>query len=153
MQTKPIWNYENQDEIKVWDAGETQKWQNTIITTWNHKKNPSKRISLNGGSAGRGGGVTGVDKHLLSWNWVIPIQNALISSLLFPPLHADSGPWNRPRPRSTTAWILERTINVIVSHNLAHEGGYNYRAAFSRIYMQMTVPLLICYFCTNPADE
>lgn len=51
------------------------------------------------------------------------------------------------------ACILERTINVIVSLNLAHEGEYNYSLAFSRIYMQMTVPLLICYFCTIPADE
>lgn len=42
---------------------------------------------------------------------------------------------------------------MIVSHNLAREGEYNYSAAFPCIYMQMTVPLLICYFCTIQPDE
>lgn len=82
------------------------------------------------------GGVrlTGVDKHWLSWNWVIRIQNGARLLCFSPPpptpLLRGERDWNRPGSHSATAWILERAINVIVSHNLAHEGEYNYSAAF-----------------------
>lgn len=66
------------------------------MKTGDHKKSKKKKIE---GRQCRStdwlGEGTEVDKHSLSWNWVIPIQNALIYRSFSPPLHADSAQHGR----------------------------------------------------------
>lgn len=160
---QPIQSDANQDKIDIrWGAGQTQQheMQQQLIT-----KNPNtsqrKEASWSsdpdslwgwGWGVGRSGWQELINIGCREIGWFRSRMRSFIVPFSAAPACVARRQGDGDRPRSH-ACILERTINVIVSLNLAHEGEYNYSAAFSRIYMQMTVPLLICYFCAIPADE